>query len=421
MINLKVTCDLEGRRLTFTFQFEEDEPKSTSAKMVGNQFFVELPKEVGMDDIHPDHLALCSFLVARPWLVKNITFPRPVSQKFATAIEVFRLKVGPINQEVIPYCSNQGEYLGLAFSGGADSTAALAVLPNTTIPVFLNRPLTEKSLYNKNAAIESCNNLKKIGYRCLTVSCDLELLRKPVGFPTDLANGVPAIVLAQHLNLFGISYGTVFESIYGLGRIKYKDYEETSHKRMWWHVFEAAGLPLSFPVAGISEVGTELICSKAEIGSIARSCIRGSAKIPCYNCWKCFRKSTLRVSLGLECENTDLTKQLIENKEVKTKLSKLPISHENVLLYAFSRLRLTNYPKEFNARFAHDYDLAFLERWYVPSSRYVDARIRDDVILSIKKYLEPMDASDEIRVKNWNNEARIENLQPLEYNLNHGD
>jgi len=140
-----------------------------------------------------------------------------------------------------------------------------------------------------------------------------------------------------------------------------------------------------------------------------------------YKCWKCFRKSTLRVSLGLECENADLMKQLIENKEVKTKLSKLPISHENVLLYAFSRLRLINYPKEFNARFAHDYDLAFLERWYPPSSRYVDARIRDDVILNIKKYLEPMDASDEIRVKNWNNEARIENLQPLEYNLNHGD
>ena len=73
------------------------------------------------------------------------------------------------------------------------------------------------------------------------------------------------------------------------------------------------------------------------------------------------------------------------------------------------------------SNYANDYDLAFLERWYVPSSRYVDARIRDDVILSIKKYLEPMDASDEIRVKNWNNEARIENLQPLEYNLNHGD
>ena len=420
MINVIVTCVLENQRLVFTFQFEEGEPKSASAKMVENQFYVEVPKDVTMDDIHPDHLALCAFLVARPWLVKTITFPRPVSEQFAAAFEDFRLKVGPIKEEVTPYASNQGGYIGLAFSGGVDSTAALAVLPSTTVPVFLDRPSVQKSLYEKEAAIESCNNLKKIGYRCLIVSCDLEMIRHPVGFPTDLANGVPAIVLAQHLQLFGISYGTVFESLYGIGRMKYKDYEETSHKRMWWNVFEAAGLPLSFPVAGISEVGTELICSKADIGSLARSCIRGTINRPCYKCWKCFRKSTLRMSLGLESENAELVNQLITHKEVKTKLSKLPISHEDVLLYAFSRLDLTHYPYEFKARFGHDFELSFLERWYSPSARYIDSRIRGDVISNIKNYLEPMDSLDETRVLNWNNEPRIKHLSPLEYDLNYG-
>ena len=253
----------------------------------------------------------------------------------------------------------------------------------------------------------------------MMISCDLEMIRQPVGFPTDLANGVPAIILAQHLRLFGISYGTVFESLYGIGRLKYKDYEETSHKRMWWHVFEAAGLPLSFPVAGISEVGTELICSKAGIGSLARSCIRGNAETPCYKCWKCFRKSTLRKSLGLEAENNELVKQLITQKEVVSKLSKLPINHEDVLLYAFSRLDLAPYPNEFKVRFSHNFELSFLERWYKPSARYIDARVRDDVILNIKNYIEPMNSSDELLAQNWNNEARTEKLKPLEYIINH--
>ena len=115
--------------------------------------------------------------------------------------------------------------MALAFSGGADSTAALSVLPSTTIPIFLNRPDSEKkTLYDKRAALASCEQLRKMGYRCLTVLCDLESLRKPIGFPTDLSNGVPAILMANWLNIFGIAYGTVFESLYGLGRLKYKDY-----------------------------------------------------------------------------------------------------------------------------------------------------------------------------------------------------
>ena len=140
--------------------------------------------------------------------------------------------------------------------------------------------------------------------------------------------------------------------MYGLGRQKFKDYEETSHKRMWWNVFQSAGLPLTFPIAGVSEVGTELICSRSNIGSVARSCIRGTASNPCYKCWKCFRKSTLKKSLGLEREKDEHFIGLLSNKEVRTKLSKMPISHENVLLYAFSKLEMSIYPPGFSTRFS---------------------------------------------------------------------
>lgn len=413
-----VSCNHEHGRLRFFFEYEENEPKVSSSEMVKQDFFIELPSGMEMDDIHPDHLALSAFLVARPWVNKNFVFPKPISQRFADAFKQFNYSIGPVDASILPYESRDRKYIALAFSGGADSTAALSVLPSTTIPVFLNRPDSEKkTLYDKTAALASCEQLRKIGYRCLAILCNLESLRKPIGFPSDLSNGVPAILMANWLNIFGIAYGTVFESLFGLGRLKYKEYEETSHKRMWWDVFAAAGLPLTFPVGGISEVGTELICSKSKIGSISRSCIRGSSDEPCYRCWKCFRKSTLRTSLGLEQVHLGRLNQLISTSEVQLKLSKLPISHEDVLLYAFSKLDMRNYPKEFTPRFQHAFELSFLERWFGPSSVYIDRRIRDEVLSKIDHFLQKMDSSDESFARQWNNEARISNMGALTYSI----
>ena len=225
--------------------------------------------------------------------------------------------------------------------------------------------------------------------------------------------------MANWLKIYGIAYGTVFESLFGLGRLHYKDYEVTSHKKMWWNVFDAAGLPLTFPVGGISEVGTELICSKSKIGSIARSCIRGSSEEACYRCWKCFRKSTLRTSLGLEEVHSERLHQLISTNEVQLKLSKLPISHEVVLLYAFSRLDMQNYPREFTPRFQHAFELSYLERWFGPSSAYIDQRVRDEVVSKISFFLQQMDSSDERLAREWNNEKRISNMEALTYSITH--
>jgi len=415
-----VSCNHEHGRLRFFFEYEENEPKVSSSEMVKQDFFIELPSGMELDDIHPDHLALTAFLVVRPWIKKNLVFPKPISQRFADAFKHFNYSIGPVGDSISPYESKSGKYMALAFSGGADSTAALSVLPSTTIPIFLNRPDSEKkTLYDKRAALASCEQLRKIGYRCLTVLCDLESLRKPVGFPTDLSNGVPAILMANWLNIYGIAYGTVFESLFGLGRLHYKDYEVTSHKKMWWNVFDAAGLPLTFPVGGISEVGTELICSKSKIGSIARSCIRGSSEEACYRCWKCFRKSTLRTSLGLEEVHSERLHQLISTNEVQLKLSKLPISHEVVLLYAFSRLDMQNYPREFTPRFQHAFELSYLERWFGPSSAYIDQRVRDEVVSKISFFLQQMDSSDERLAREWNNEKRISNMEALTYSITH--
>lgn len=413
---LKVNFIFENSRLEFVFECEEYEPKdSSSSTMANDRFFVELPPNLDKKDIHPDHLALSAFLAIRPWINKSLSFSQPISRRLAMAFEDFRLTVGPIDDELQPYASESGKYIGLAFSGGADSTAALSVLPSNTVPVFLNRPEVQNSLYSKEAAISACHNLRKIGYNCIMLECNLETIRQPIGFPTDLSNGIPAILLAQNLKLFGISFGTILESLYGIGRLQYKDYENTSHKKMWWNVFDAAGLPLTFPVAGVSEVGTELICSRSLIGSLAQSCIRGTKEQPCYTCWKCFRKITLRNSLGLEVTNKSRIMKLISNKEVITKLAAMPISHENVLIYAFSKIDGTSFPPQFSVRFSYNKPIDFLERWYSDSAVWIDSRIRAEVSEKILKYILPMDDRDEALVRKWNNKERIKSLTPLNY------
>ena len=66
----------------------------------------------------------------------------------------------------------------LAFSGGADSSAALAVMPGRTIPIFLKRYSTDKkSKYKPDAPLSICEDLIEAGYDIQIVETNLEHLR----------------------------------------------------------------------------------------------------------------------------------------------------------------------------------------------------------------------------------------------------
>ena len=409
-VNASMTDD---GKLVFEFEFQQNEPTLQKSRMVGQSCYVQGPKDWLLSQIHPDHLALSSLLIVRPWFNKTLQFSFPVSQRFADACEQMKIKVGPVDKTIKPYDTYSGKYMALAFSGGADSTAALSVLPPSTIPIFMDRPDTSGSLYSKEAALNSCQKLMQLGYDCRIMECDLEMIRNPIGFPTDLANGVPAILMAKRLGIFGISYGTVFESLYGLGRLKYKDYFETAHYAKWWNVFTDSGLPISFPTGGISEVGTEIICSKSNLGTLAQSCIRGTANEPCNFCWKCFRKQTLKSALNIIPHSMESVYALLESQEVKIKLSKLPISHENVLIYAFSRLNLADYPKGFVQRFDYQDSLSYLAHWYSQSRELIDIRIREHVEEKIISFIGANDSDDERQIQSWDNSDRISRLNPL--------
>ena len=132
-------------------------------------------------------------------------------------------------------------------------------MPGNTVPVFMNRPMRENSMYDSDAPIKNCELLRQIGTTLGQLTLDLEFLREPVGFPSDLAHAIPLILLSGEMGIGSIAFGTILESAYGIGHEHYIDYPNGSHKRFYGTLLSAAGLDISLPVGGVSEIGTAKI------------------------------------------------------------------------------------------------------------------------------------------------------------------
>ena len=99
-----------------------------------------------------------------------------------------------------------GSKVGLAFSGGIDSTAAMLLLPEDTALVHHRR--TFQSILKHDGADQLFDVLRKsTGRTILSVPSDHEQIRahwgRPRGFSTDLASAVHLILMADFLDLEG--------------------------------------------------------------------------------------------------------------------------------------------------------------------------------------------------------------------------
>jgi hypothetical protein len=403
---MEVKSEFFNGQLSLSFQLDKDDiskNRNSNIKLNhGIEVFIELGSEV--ESLHPDQIALASILICNPFVGKELIFPEPVSPEFynvvSKVISKYRIRKN-VSDEIVSLKKRESGLPSLAFSGGADSTAALSVMPKNTIPVFLKRPETKGSVYDHDAPLEICDSLSQFGYDVKIVSSNLELIRSPLGFPTDLAHSVPIILLSRSLNINSISFGTIMESGYGIGHEKYHEYQLTAHKRFYSALFGSIGIDLSMPVMGVSEVGTAIICNKSPFGEYSQSCIRGTWKRPCMSCWKCFRKELLSASIGHR-DAGNLIPMLSVN-EVQLKLSAYPISHENVITYALQRLDLSLNPelKPLAAKLNMSLDLSFLESWYSPSIDLVPDSMRHSTRNEILKLLRVMSPLEEMNFYNW--------------------
>ena len=95
---------------------------------------------------------------------------------------------------------------------------------------------------------------------------------------------------------------------------------------------------------------------------------------------------------------------MFSSKEVRGKLSAVPISHENVIEYAMQRLAISpdqNILKTLKKRVQRESDLGFLERWYGPSIGLIPDKYQRNIKERILKFIKPMSKEEEIEVSQW--------------------
>lgn len=400
---MEATLEIEQTRINVEFLPSEDELSSIYSEKMASvlQFSIAASEPVDFRLVHDDHLALIILLAAHPFAIGDLTIPLHVSPLFANACGVFtRYRPVFLSATNKPYTPRSGGRPGLAFSGGMDSTAALALLPPTTVPVFLDRPHRAKTtLYNKSAAKATLAFLEAKNIPNISLSTDVEFIRKPIGFPTDLASGIPAIALATHFNFDSIGYGTVMESAYRIGHKKARNYEHSPHYRLWSPLFSSAGIPLILPVAGVSEIGTSTIVHHSQYRDMARSCIRGQWPRRCDKCWKCFRKQLIDQAIKGRTMSDEEFRLAIQSKEVASKLSSEFISHENVLGWALEKMeRGTALDLLYQRLVASTYSLNHLNSFYPSSVNLIPPKYRLHVLEQLRNYLPEMKIEDQQRM-----------------------
>jgi len=417
---MRVKLKLLDSKMEFKFDRDLEDNKIRDDKLTRNimtdeKIYIKINRNISQN-IHPDIIGLVAILLCNPFVGKKLELPLKVSSKFMKDVTsvISRYKiVSEVDHDLEPLIELEDGYPSLAFSGGADSCAALAIMPSRTIGIFLKRPMKKDSKYDHNAPLEICNLLKNAGFDIRIIESNLENIRSPTGFPTDLANSIPALLLSQELRLDSISFGTVLESAFGIGHQNYIEYSKGSHWRFYSKIFSAVGINLSLPVSGVSEVGTTMIGGVSSIASLSQSCIRGKHKKPCLRCWKCFRKELLIYSLGFK-SMLNIT-SLMNTNEVQKRLSEIPISHENVILYSLQRMNLEDfqYLKPIFNKMDKKINLEFLEKWFPDSIEFVPKKYRFTIRENILKYLEPMNSVEIDKVKNWNMNSHLENRDTI--------
>ena len=393
---MEVRLEIEQTRIHVELLPSEEELSSVYSEKMASvlQFSIAASGPVDFRLVHNDHLALIILLAAHPFAKGDLTVPLHVSPLFTKACDVFsRYRPVFLSATNKPYTPRSTGRPGLAFSGGMDSTAALALLPSTTVPVFLDRPHRAKTtLYNKSAAKATLAFLEAKNTPNISLSTDVEFIRNPIGFPTDLASGIPAIALATHFNFDSIGYGTVMESAYRIGHEKARNYYHSPHYRLWSPLFSSAGIPLILPVAGVSEIGTSTIVHHSQYRDMARSCIRGQWPRSCNECWKCFRKQLIDQAIKGQTMSDEELIQAIQSKEVASKLSSDFISHENVLGWTLEKMdRGPLLELLYQRLVASTYSLIHLDSYYSPAIELIPPKYRLHVLEQLRKYLPEMD------------------------------
>jgi len=339
-----------------------------------HEVFFEMPSDWSMDATHSDLFQLAHHLLVEPWDKSAMKNWKP-SRK-------------------------PGWRPGLAFSGGIDSAAAMALMPEETVLLYNERSGISGQLNHTNALRffeKITEDTGRIVHRIRSNHEQLRALQgKSVGFSTDYACAVQVILLADYFGLDSVATGMPLENSYLFHGHKFRDFSTSWFWKHYSPMFDEVGLSLYQPVAGCSEVVNLNIVTASGWDGWAQSCLRSSkGGEVCGGCWKCFRKNTLQ-NLPFSMSN-----------EIKTFLSKEPLKQAASTLYSIQRGGVSKEGVDIRQQFPQlashlKMDFSFLDRYLGDALNLLPEKYRGFTKSRLDEFALPMDAGEKKQLSGLN-------------------
>jgi hypothetical protein len=280
----------------------------------------------------------------------------------------------------------------ISFSGGLDSCAIVPLLPDTPVLVYLKRKIEVPTNIRHTQQLRALDFIKK-NYSCITyiMESDIELLALHsigrIGFPSEYACTLPCVILGDHAGITAICTGTL--SLF-LKFSSYHEFNKTRYYSFWKELFSKAGIDLFWPVGGVLDRGTAIICQKTHIPG--QSCVRNDDGA-CNKCFKCFRKNVL---LGTIVKPDPKPIKLIKPITIKTTSLKILIpedAKDKLLHKPLTLIELYQLGIIKDARLApyKEFDLSYQSHYLKEAYDYlVPDYLRQHICEKLDKYLGPM-------------------------------
>ena len=346
------------------------------------EHWAEMPSGWRLDEVHP------AALTAAEWILYS---------------GVDRLAFGvapspPDREEPGTSRRHMGPNTLLSFSLGTDSTAAMALLPDDTLRYYCRRPYT--SYFTRTGAtvtlpdpapweqrLASVDNL-------IVIPNTFEQIQLAAGgrhgFAHNFGYAALGLLLADHADAGALAFGSVMEQVFLRSGHLFADVValERSTFNALRRLVNAAGLFLTLPTAGCSEVLTTRIADTGRYAGLAISCPSAAPDgTPCGTCFKCFRK--LRLEGRADAPDPDAS--------VVHALEKYPLKSATSVMYAVQR---SGYRHPVLDEY-RDVELDFLERYFDYAIEHMLPEHLQEHVRAQLAELEilPMTDGDELRLR----------------------
>ena len=351
-MKFKITSerDADGKRTIIRFSFEpQDDDSREGLSLNAGKKNVRLsalncrfryPFEVGLP--HPDACAFAAVKMTAPFIGSTVVMDRPVSDRMAAAIRSEYPSITSINSSATqsPPSPCPDGPVGLAFSGGSDSTATSYLLPEDTVLISLVR-----EYHPDLGVVEKWHNGNQVSdvlaempdrFTKVPVFTDFPYTSlcesgRRVVWADRIWHSVPVVLVAEQLGLSSVSMGKILAAFLGNEKSFDVPAVQTHHRAL----FGALGLATVQPLAGASEFVSETIVKSHGHQGATLTCNFGPFKKRCMACVKCFRKSLMNHVLDGTTPSTEEIGRFNQSKRIEILSKKNPIPFTSTLKSLF--------------------------------------------------------------------------------------